>query len=73
MIQDYSIDTAIMGDLFKMNFTKTWSYDDTTLNDEWTKPFEKEHLKSKTQLKREADDVQALGVEIAQLSKQKIS
>lgn len=32
-----------------------------------------DHLKSKTQLKREADDVQALGVEIAQLSKQKIS
>ena len=32
-----------------------------------------DHLKSKTKLKREADDVQALGVEIAQLSKQKIS
>ena len=32
-----------------------------------------EHLKSKTQLKKEADDVQTLGVEIAQLPKQKIT
>ncbi len=32
-----------------------------------------EHLKSKTQLKKEADDVQTLGVDIAQLPKQKIT
>ena len=32
-----------------------------------------EHLKSKTQLKKEADNVQTLGVEIAQLPKQKIT
>ena len=32
-----------------------------------------DHLKSKTQLKKEADDVQTLGVEIAQLPKQKIT
>src|SRR5210317_115464 len=32
-----------------------------------------ENLKSKTQLKKEADDVQTLGVEIAQLPKQKIT
>ena len=32
-----------------------------------------EHLKSKTQLKKEADDVQTIGVEIAQLPKQKIT
>ena len=32
-----------------------------------------EHLKSKTKLKKEADDVQTLGVEIAQLPKQKIT
>lgn len=32
-----------------------------------------EYLKSKTQLKKEADDVQTLGVEIAQLPKQKIT
>ncbi len=37
MIQDYSIDTAIMGDLFKMNFTKTFFTPVVRIGDDYIK------------------------------------